>query len=126
MNDPVAHIRESLSSWIRIADEPTIRAMLRMRRNLDSNLRKPAIPAGWIPLQEVARSHHLNPGHLARTCREIFGPQELARICTHRGRRTWCLHPDTSNQLPKHRATEAPSGAISESEPSREIEGGSK
>ena len=42
---------------------------------------------------------HLNPGHLARLCREIYSAQDQAKICTHRGRQTWCLSPESCATL---------------------------
>ncbi|GEM_PF-5840193 len=99
MTDPVAHIRESLHGWITSTDEATIRAILKIRRHLDTNLKKPSIPANWKPLRTVAADLHLNPGHLARLCREIYSAQDQAKICTHRGRQTWCLSPESCATL---------------------------
>ena len=107
--DNVAHIRESLRSWIDNAPEGVIRALLKVRRNLDLNLKKPAPPVGWLALKPVALSHGICSGHLARQCREIYAAQELARKCVYRGRETWCLSPECLTQL---RANEASSESI--------------
>ena len=107
--DNVAHIRESLRSWIDNAPEDVIRALLKVRRNLDANIKKPAAPAGWRSLAAVATEKNICPGHLARLCRDIYGAQELARKCLHQGRETWCLSPECITQL---RANQAPSESI--------------
>ena len=105
--DPIAYKRESLHSWINRSNPAEIDRIMKVQRNLDSNIRKPVMPTGWRPLAAVASEKNICPGHLARQCREIYAAQELARICTHKGRHTWCLSPECITQL---RATVAPSG----------------
>lgn len=92
--DPVAHIRESFHGWITSTDEATIRALLKVRRYLDSNLRRPIPPTGWIALSDLATRSGRCPGHLARICRETLAAQDLAKQCTHKGRITWFLSPE--------------------------------
>ena len=130
--DPVGHLRSNLITWITGAPEEVIRALLKIRRNLDANLRKPAPVAGWKSIRPIAAELGLCSGHLARQCREIYAAQDMARQCTLHGRITWCLSPiaiaelrathalaspapvpgSDSSASPVSRATHAPSGVI--------------
>lgn len=109
MNDPVAYHRESLHGWITSAPEDEIRALMRVRRNLDSNLRKPSPAAGWRPLNDVHIDSGLHIAHIARLCRDVYSAQGLARICTLRGRLTWCIDPSAVAKICANRTpTDAP------------------
>lgn len=80
---------------------------------MDPNLKKPAVPAGWQPLHQVAKLKSICPGHLARLCRDVYAAQELARKCLHCGKETWCLAPEAVAQLTaRDRATPAPSDTL--------------
>lgn len=103
--DPVGHLRQNLTTWIAGAPEETIRQLLKIRKNLDSNFRKPLPPAGWRPIRPLAAELQIDAGHLARQCRDLYAAQELARLCTLHGRQTWCLSPACAESL---RATHAP------------------
>jgi hypothetical protein len=104
LKDPVGHLRANHCTWITSAPEEVVRALLRWRKHIDSNLRKPPPPSGWRPIRTIAQELNLCSGHLARQCRDIYAAQDLARICTIRGHNTWCLAPSLIDTL---RATHA-------------------
>ena len=92
-------LRESLLSWISHCDDDAILSLHRVRRNMDSNIRIPLAPPGWVPIHRLAAANKIDAGHLARMCREVYAPQDQAKkFCLNR-RQTWHLAQSLAETL---------------------------
>jgi hypothetical protein len=94
LEDKAASKRQSLLSLLATCDADIVEKFFRFRRHIDPNLKKPTPPAAWISIQKIAQEKGLCVGHLARLCRDVYSPQDLAKKCLGAGRESWYIHPE--------------------------------